>query len=277
MDTVNTLVVATHRAWVADEFAPACERADVTLVRSLGFDVPDLTGAGAVAWWTPTEHAARLLASGVPFPMQAPGPGWLDTVPAEMARRSVWTGPVERLVDVPWRSGWCKPAEFKHPDLPAAWFDDVTDFADACALLDLPADAVVQVADTRLDLAWEHRFVVAHGAVLGGSPYLAPDGSLWEDGMTSPPAVHASAAAFAADVAASVPGPPGYVLDVATTHDGAPLVLEANPAFSSALYGTDPDAALTALTASATGGAWQWVPDPFLRARASRQRPLPRR
>ena len=273
--TCDALVVATTRGWVADDFEPACDAAGIALVRSWGLDVPDLSGFARPAWWTPTEHAARLRAGGVRFPMQAPGPGWLSTLPAEVTGRRVWTG---RLADIglaPSR-GWCKPAEFKHPDLVAAWFDSTAEFVAAARAAGVGPDAVVQVADTRLDISWEHRFFIAGGCVVGGSPYLDPDGVTWFEGMASPEPVRGRAAALAGVVAARYPGPDGYVLDIAETPQG-PVVLEANPAFSSALYGTAPGAALATVVASAAGGAWAWGPDPYLVARASRQRPLPSR
>lgn len=268
----DALVVATVRGWVADDFAPACRDAGVALVRSWGLDVPDLSGFARPAWWTPTEHAARLLASGVPFPMQAPGPDWLSNVPAEVTGRRVWTGALADISAAPLR-GWCKPAEFKHPGLVAAWFDSTDDFVAAAARAGVGEDSVVQVADTRLSISWEHRFFVANQQVVGGSAYLAPDGSTWVEAMVSPGHVYDQAHSLAVQVAAAVPGPDGYVVDIATTSAG-PVVLEANPAFSSALYGADPAAALVTVTASAAGGRWAWLPDPYLVARAARQRPL---
>ena len=69
---------------------------------------------------------------------------------------------------------------------------------------------------------------------------------------------------FASEVAAQVPGPRAYTLDVAWDVTRRRwLVVEGNRAWSSGLYLCDPAVALTVI-AVATGGtdrAWLWRPD----------------
>lgn len=272
----RALVVATTtRQWVADDLADACERAGVDLIRSFALDVPDLSGYEQVAWWTPTEHAARLLANGVEFSMAAPGPHWLPTVDRRWLGRSVWTGSVADLPSCPQRIGWMKPAEFKHEALPARYYRSLAEFGSAVADAGLPQDAVVQVSAPCGTTLWEFRFFIAHGKVVAHSPYLDPDGTVWHEGMSAPDSTLRLAQDLAEEAAARTPGPGGYVLDVAQTRRG-PVLLEANPVFSSATYGARPDGVLKSLLAAQDADPqWRYRPDPYLIARAARQRPLP--
>ena len=276
---VDTLVVATTRRWVADDFAAPCARAGLELVHSWGLDVPDLTGR-TPAWWTPTEHAARVLASGTNLPLIAPGPLWLSRVPQRLTGRRVWSGTVDTLKHAP-AAGWCKPAEMKVEALPSQWWDRTSAFAAACASAGLPGDSAVQVASRRLDIVEEHRTFVLHGEVVATSPYLV-DGVTWTEDMTDDRRLHhQDAAAFAGDVCTTMryDQAPAYTLDVALTREGRWVVLEANPVWSSASYGADLDAVLAATTAGTDHAGhhpdWAWQPDPHLLARADRQARLP--
>lgn len=268
----DLLVVASTRRWVADDLAAGCP---VPVVHDLGLDAPELPGHLRPAWWTPTEHAAALLRAGIPFTAASPGPTWLSGVGVELTGRPVWSGPLAAIDEAP-RAGWCKPAEAKVAALPAAWWDDTTVFAAAATAAGLPGESLVQVSPTRLRLGEEHRFVVLDGQVVTGSWYLTPAGT-W-DPDASPPVDAPSAAAFAADAVRELgPAQPGsYILDVGFCTDaGRWLLIEANPVWSSAMYGCRPgpfaDAVLAAFTAP---GPWAWSPDPWLRQRAARRAPL---
>lgn len=281
----DVLVVASIRRWVADDFADPARRAKLPLLHSWGMDVPNLSAYRAPAWWTTTEHAARVRATGTHLPLLSTGPTWLAELPTTLTGRTVWAGTIDNLLDptgdAP-RSGWAKPAEAKVPNLPAAWWDSTADFVAAARRAGLPASSWVQVSPTRLDISEEHRAFVLNGEVLTTSPYLLADGTTWHEGMTTQPGLHhKDAGVFASDVTAhlgSAGQPPAYTLDVALTADGKWLVLEGNPAWSSAAYGATMDAVL-AVTLAASDHAqqhprWSWRPDPWLLERAQKQRQL---
>jgi hypothetical protein len=71
---------------------------------------------------------------------------------------------------------------------------------------------------------------------------------------------------FAAQVAAQVPAPPGFVLDVGITNDGRPLVNKAHPAWSSGPYDANPAGVLEAITAAhdfeRRSPEWAWTMNP---------------
>lgn len=273
------LVVASLRRWVADELQTAAAAAGVRLTHSWGLDIP--AGADTAAWWTPTEHAARLIHSGVPMPLYAPGPEWLSSVPEPLTGRPVWSGPLSRIGEAPPR-GFAKPAEMKLETVPAAWWEDTTDFAAAVRQAGASPDSWVQVSPTRLNLCAEFRTFVRHGHVVATSAYLHA-GETYTDGMEADPALdHATARSFAQHVVDEMGQgqPPTYVLDVALAATGDWLVLEANPAWSSAFYGCDRGQVISTLIAcrlplGQAASPWLWRPDPYLSARAARARPLP--
>jgi hypothetical protein len=62
------------RDWVAEDFTRAAEHRGPPVLHIWGLDVPPLSGYTRPAWWTPAEHAARLLLAGVPLPLLATGP-----------------------------------------------------------------------------------------------------------------------------------------------------------------------------------------------------------
>lgn len=87
----------------------------------------------------------------------------------------------------------------------------------------------------------EWRFVVVHGAVVGGSGYQAAGR------RATTTTIPAEATALAKEIAAALPAPdPAYVLDLARTEAGLRLV-ELNPFSGSDLYGCDRDAIVTAV------------------------------
>lgn len=284
----DEMIVCSRVRWpFEDMVAGAAGRFPVR--HDFGFDVPALAPAATVAWWTPAEHAARLLRAGVEMHLSAPGPTWLAEAPEHITGRPVWAGTVADLARAP-RSGWAKPAEAKIDDLPAAWYDDTADFAAAVRQAGLPGDAWVQVSPARLDLAEEHRCYVRAGVVRTASPYLLADGSTWEPGFDERTDLHhAEARAFARHVVGDLgEGQPGaYVLDVGLVASGAWVVVEANPAWCSGTYGADLVEAVDTVVASSatrlagTGGAsphgrWAWRPDPCLVAAAERKPSLRR-
>jgi len=281
-DRPDVLVVASIRRWVADDFQEPARAAGIPVVHSFGLDVPDLSAYRHPAWWTPTEHAARLLRAGVPLPLLATGPAWLSGVPSDLLGRDVWSGTLSDLAAAPLTRGWCKPAEAKVAKLPAAWWDATSEFASAARAAGLPETSWVQVSPTRLQLAVEYRTYVLGGQVVAVSPYLLADGTTWFPGLEDRAGLPTrDAAAFAAEAATRIGDrqPPAYVLDVGLTTAGRWVVVEGNPAWSAAAYGCAMPRVLEAvLTAADHAGLyrdWHWRPDPWLVQRSERARLLP--
>lgn len=275
----DVLVVASQRRWVADDFAEVA--GDLPVLHDWGLDAPDLAGWDRPAWWTPAGHAARLLRGGLEMPLLAPGPAWLADVPVELTGRPVWAGAVSELGQAP-RAGFMKPAEAKVETLPASWFDDIDAFATAAAAAGLPGDAFVQVSPARLDLLVEYRFFVLERTPVAGSPYLDASGRTWYDGGLDA-ALLSEATSFAEHVCRALGSrvPPACTLDVALTAAGQWLLLEANPAWCAAPYGAPLaqvlEVVLAAVDHEGQHPTWRWRPDPYLVARAARQRLLPAR
>lgn len=278
----RAITVVSTRAWVADELATNRRH---PVRRSFGLDVP--ADAESSAWWMPAEHAARLLAQGVPLALTSPGAAWLSTdVPAALLGRAVHT---TRLCDVPRDMPgtgelWCKPAEAKIPSLPMALRSREALLA---ASVSLPDDAIIQWTQTTLDLSIEFRCHIIDRAVVAISPYLLAGTQTYYD-MTATDWVTAtrlmpSARAFAAEAVLSIARQPSaYCLDVGYDRaSGSWLVVEANPAWCSAWYGCaasrdEMDAVAAAIVRSCQRDAeWAWRPDPYLTERADAMRPLP--
>ncbi|GAB2732767.1 ATP-grasp domain-containing protein [Nocardioides pakistanensis] len=277
--SASTLVVVTQRRWLADDFAAVADRLGLRIAHSFGLDVPVYgDDPRDVAWWAPTEWAARALQAGCDMTLTAPGPHWLGHVPAPLLGRRVASGPLSLVGEHPAmsREGWWKPAEFKVEAVPAAW-RSAEDFKEACLRFGLPADADVQWSEPLPRVVEEHRVFVLDRQPVTSSPYLI-DAATWHEQMRSNH--DADAHAFATDVCAALAGrqPKAYVLDIALTAAGEWFVLEANPAWSSAPYGADVEAVLDVVLAAnrIVGGddPWRWRPDAYLVQRAARQRRL---
>lgn len=282
---VDRLIVSSRLRWLADDFRLGA--GPVPVVADLGLDVPTVPD-GTNAWWTPAGHAARLVRAGVHLDFAAPGPAWLDSVPAAALQRTVRTVRLDELAgraqEV--RGGFIKVAEAKVPELPAGWWDGAAEFVTAARAAGVPPSSFVQISDRLLDINVEYRCFVAYGTVVAVSAYRDADGSTWEPEWADRHDFDtADACRFAGGVAGGVAGPDGYVIDVASLVDGTWAVIEANPAWCSGTYGADMSGVFEAVVAaSATTtppcmvdlacgsrhGRWAWQPDPFLVADAAR-------
>jgi hypothetical protein len=289
MISADVLVVASLRRWVADDFAGPAAARGLPVLHSFGLDLPDLSGYAAPAWWLPLGHAAVLRRHGVDVPLVAPGPDWLGRVPTPELGRRVWSGTLADLAagSSGWSAGYAKLAEAKAEDLPAAWTNDLAGFVADARAAGVPDESWVQVSDTYLDLDVEVRCFTVARDVLTTSPYLVHTAAgpvTWSEHMVDDSHAFAAArdgARYAGEVLAALPTevvPPAMTLDVARDSTGRWLVLEANPVSSSAAYGADMDAVLTATLAGTDLAAehprWAWRPDPYLVERAARHRPL---
>ena len=271
----DLLVVCSVRRWVADDLeAGVASRYPVRW--DIGLDLPDVAGAERVAWWAPTEHAARLLRAGARLDLSAPGPEWLARVPEALAGRPIWAGRLAQIDDAP-ASGWMKPAEAKVPGLPARWYDSREEFETLAQRAGFPASGWAQVSPVRLDLAEEHRCYVLDRTVLTSSPYLLADGSTYDEGWERRgDLAHGAARAFAQVVVDEMGDdqPGGYTLDVGITANGRWAVIEANPAWCSGTYGCELSAVAdtvaqssmswTGCPGSSRHELFAWRPDPYV-------------
>lgn len=223
---------------------------------SYGSAFPDVSSYESTAWWMAGGYAARLHVAGLTPALSAPGAEWLSTVPKAFLGREVTTGTIESFPETP---VWAKPAEVKIPDMLPGWWKktDVENMSN-------PSGTRYQWTDTFLpELNHEHRVFMVHGEPVAWSPYLI-DGVVYSMGMVSE---HTHDAVKFARLVAEEMGsdfPPVCSLDVGITSNGW-VVIEANPAWSSGLYGCDPTEVVKALDLAAmeTNPRWMWSPSAF--------------
>jgi hypothetical protein len=271
--TTDPAVVAVLAAGLPD---------DVDLYRDFGLDAPIVTGR--CSWRVAPGHAARLVAAGVELNLSAPGPHWLAALAVELTGRRVWSGTVAELSDAP-RHGYAKPADAKVPALPARWYERTSDFAEVAHQL-LGGDAHVQVADRLLDIDVEFRSFVVDRRAVTTSAYVRHDGTrrrTYEPSWDHDPRVDAAAAhryANAVTIELGDAQPNSYALDIARLTDGRHVVIEANAAWGSGAYRSDPHryvaAVLDASDSCSDHGNWRWDPDPYHLRLAARLGPLRR-
>lgn len=270
---MRTLHVITHRAWVASDFADVAP-ADVTVAHSLGLDAPRV-GAGD-ALWAPTEWAARARRVTHPalLPLADAGADFLPRFPEAFLGRVVTLCALRNLAALGPMFGFFKLANAKADRVPAG-FAAADVFYREARSAGVPDDSLILWTETMLPIVEEHRVFFLGAEPVTSSPYLMR-GKLWSPEMTS--AATQAARQFASDAISAHPGPlaAASVIDVALLSGGRWVVLEANPVWSSAVYGADPVAVIECLfAANAPGAGPAWVPDPHLVSRAARQRNLP--
>lgn len=225
------LRVVTFSRWLAHELAGG---AGVNGVEVVGDDGLDLSpGADTAFWWCPGAHATRLAASGLQPFFMTPGVAFWRGLDPALAGRAVWCGPLADMGD--WAGHrFAKVADTKIAALPAAVHPDADTFRAAAARAGLGAGSFVVVSEP-VDMVSEWRYWILHGRPVASSIYLH-HGTAW-DGLPDIPAP-ARVDRFAAEVAATVAGmPAGWTLDVALTGAGQVVVVEANPAWSSGMFG----------------------------------------
>ena len=279
--TRRRLCVVTHRKWVATDIAKA---ADYAVTHHLGFDIPEhdmLTG-----WWMPTEWAAHAKLSGADFSLTAPQRGWLTTLDPDFTGRKIraftlgqLVSDASELLDVS-QPGWCKLADMKSDDIMSEWYDRVEDFVTKAKTHGVSPETVVEISDKKLELVTEYRCYVLDGHVISAAPYLH-EGITWGEGIPEN-LDNDAAAGYAQEVVSAVGSvgeaqPTVYTLDVACDKSGRFYVVEANPVWSSAVYGNNADEAAKAIWAGSTrfvSGRYAWSPDPTLHGKYSTLRPL---
>lgn len=265
------LRVASSARWLAQDFADASGSA-VVVHHDLGLDLPASLPSSTL-WWAPTSYAARLAASGVHVPFQAPPADFLAHVDGALLGRRVAFG---TMASPPKLTGpvHAKIADAKVTDLPAQVWPDAAAFYEAARKASIPEQSVIALSDV-VTFTSEVRCFMLADRVAAASVYLS--GGLTWDGLDARDCqAPAAAVEHAHDVAQSLQSvPAGWVLDVGLTTEGHWRAVEANPAWSSNPYHCDLRAVLEVIDAAQRPGRHLWRPDPAtLRGRALR--PLPR-
>ncbi len=228
----------------------------------------DVVGPG-IAVRVPGGLAAGAIREGGPLQLHGPTPQWFagldpaigrawQLVDANGARTLLESGPA-----------FIKLADAKHQLFPAARFPDPAAFE--AAVTRLGAGRGVQLLATTewWSIDSEYRTFTVGRAMLTVSPYRVLDEPWSPLLQTSRASFHREAGEFVAEVLAGARDadvPPAAVLDVARLTSGRFVLLEANQAWGSGLYGCDPDHALEAVLAAnvPSDDGWRWRPDPSI-------------
>ncbi len=280
MSTSTIIRVVTQRNWMVEELRAAMAGTGWTVQQHYGLSAPPADGAVS---WMPGAFAARLFQQGLGPRLSSPGGSFLSLMPQEFTGREVALFPAVLAMLEPSEGFW-KLADSKDDRFPAAW-RTAEQLATDLLTAQVPPGAMLHLTDVRLDLVGEYRAVVAGSTVLTGAFYTDLIGQPHDDPnfAVPPDLTHRSASNFATKVVAAmnaiaVPGPPSYTLDVGIDRiTGRWVVVEANPIWSSAWYGSNPTLFVTALITDqmTDPGIWVWKPDPVLSERAARKPPLP--
>lgn len=174
------------------------------------------------------------------------------------------------------QTGFWKVAEAKTEEFTAKWR---TDEELATDIQVLHEDTWLQHTSTWLDITSENRFFISFRG-----DHLAISGSTYKQGewiyYSDLDERHSAPAEQLARIVAEerrVLSPTGYALDVATLENNLQVVLEANPAWCSAVYAADIDIALMACCTSlhaSPDDPFLWQPDAVLAKSAERKRLL---
>lgn len=248
-------------------------------VRRRGLELIELTAeskslvdavAPGVAVRVPGGLAAAALRGGAPLELHGPTPEWFANLDPAIGRRwqLVDADGVHAVLDH--GPAFIKLADAKHPLFPAARFTDPAAFEIAMTRLGAGRGVQLLVTTQWWSIDSEYRIFTAGRTVLTVSPYRVLD-EPWSPLLhTSRASFHREARDFVADMLAGLTDddlPPAAVLDVARLTSGRFVLLEANQAWGSGLYGCDPDQALVAILAAnrSSGERWRWHPDPLIK------------
>jgi hypothetical protein len=166
---------------------------------------------------------------------------WLPRLPPALLGRAVDAGVFADRLGLRYPR-FVKPADDKA--FPAAVYADA-DAIPFSASID-PEVAILHSDPVQFES--EYRCFVVHGRAVAHSLYSV-NGALVETPGEPEAIAAAVAVAEAAAAAGAAMTPPGVVIDVGRTADGAYVVIEANPAFGSGMYRADPAGVLAVLSA----------------------------
>lgn len=231
------------------------------LYHSFGETIPNLASYDAVSFWGAGIYAAKLQHIKMFTSLSSPGPEWMANIPAELAGRKVISGTVDSLPDE--GTYFVKPSEAKILSLPAKEYE-VSEVKRI--LSDNNFDSSIQLQWTAdvLKVDREHRFFVADRQIATGSPYNV-EGVVGYDKRISREYL-TDARSFAQEALQELGSyqPQAFTLDVGMNMmTGSWFIVEANRAWSSGFYHSDPATALEVVEYScqATKPEWLWVPD----------------
>ena len=231
---------------------------------SLGEEIPDLKSYDNVSYWMGGAYALQLQKIGLAKTLCSPGANWLPSVPVELLSRKVEVGTINDLANTS-KNFWVKPSEAKVQSFPAGLYNFNT-LNHIFVSNKIDSSLSIQWTESILDINFEHRFFIAAGKVITGSPYKV-NGIGWHKDIDFSESVNASH--FAQHVINELGDnfPNFATLDVGlNTKTSKWLVIEANRAWSSGLYGSNPSAALDVIESSCSYNEtlWQWKPDQHL-------------
>lgn len=268
---MSALHVVTDRQWMVDELS---QNTLFPVVRSLGLDVPKHSTHDL--WWIPQGIANRFLVSGVSFNFSAPGSSWLPNLSRDLTKREIKLIKVKDLNSVPNVLRFWKFAEAK-VDFMLADKYTTEELSSILKNNNVPDESILQYSDI-VDIENEFRFFISDKKIKAFSPYLNRESGkevIYYDSDFAQPKDTADAYDFAASIAPILPSPRGYALDVASLRDGSFIVLEANPAWCSAWYGSEINGVVKAIWASHNDlEEWAYTPDPLLVEKYSKMMPL---
>ncbi|MER5896494.1 ATP-grasp domain-containing protein [Streptomyces sp. NPDC001876] len=226
-----TLVLPPRLTASARTLGDTARRRGLPTVQLPDFDVPEgLRGGGAHLHAGPSFADAVAPALGI-APLEAPA-DWLAQLPVAFTLREIRAVPIREAY------GLRRPAFVKSPNdksIPALVYADGARLPGPDAV---DPGTVVLVSDV-IVFAAEYRLYVLDGHVVCGSRYA-------EGGRFRPAPLSAGALAFGADLLAAAGHtlPSAIVVDAGTTDAGRWAVIEANAAWASGCYASDPDRAL---------------------------------
>ncbi|GAA0445025.1 ATP-grasp domain-containing protein [Streptomyces sp. NPDC046215] len=230
-----TLVLPPRLTTSAQTLRDAAHRRGVPTVQLSSFAVPvGLSASHLHAGPGFADAVAPALGIGL---LEAPE-DWLARVPWEYTRREIILVPIREAY------GLRRPAFVKSPNdkrIPARVYSDGSRLPGPDAV---DPHTPVLVSDV-VEFTAEYRLYLLDGSVHAGSRYA-------QHGRLSLGPLHKDAAAFGAELLAGCAAtlPSAIVVDVGTA-DGRWAVIEANAAWASGMYTTDPQRALDAVLRAA--------------------------
>lgn len=267
----SAFIVMAETSRFASRLLPGAGDRDFFL--SYGFAVPDPSGYDTVSYWSAGGYSARLRRIGLAGDFTAPGQSWLSTVDPLLTGRQIVTG---KLSEIPeGKTLFTKPAEAKIDAMVAGKYT-VEEIGLICAKENVPPETLFQWTEAILSINHEHRFYVCEGTIRTGSPYLI-DGIVYHEEMTSPRYTEASHAAKRIVRELGGNQPAAYTLDIGLDEiTGEWIIVEANPAWSSGIYGCDPGGVIDVLDVACNtpDDRWRWEPAQYLVDRAAETAPL---
>ncbi|WP_329210027.1 ATP-grasp domain-containing protein [Streptomyces sp. NBC_00683] len=226
-----TLVLPPRLTASARTLRDTARRRGLRTVQLPDFDVPEgLRDGGGHLHAGPSFADVVAPALGI-APLEAPA-DWLARLPVAFTRREIRAVPIREAY------GLRRPAFVKSPNdksIPALVYADGSRLPGPDAI---DPETVVLVSDV-IVFAAEYRLYLLDGHVVCGSRYA-------EDGRLRTGPLSAGALAFGADLLAAAGHtlPSAIVIDAGLTDAGQWAVVEANAAWASGCYASDPDLAL---------------------------------